>query len=48
MSFPPCTNCQYEFVYQDQTHIVCPECAYEWNPVEEAENQFTVHDVNGN
>ncbi|GLO62440.1 alkylphosphonate utilization protein [Vibrio sp. MACH09] len=47
MSFPPCPNCRSEYVYQDQAHLVCPECAYEWNPIEEAENQFTVHDVNG-
>ncbi|NVJ55973.1 MAG: alkylphosphonate utilization protein, partial [Vibrionaceae bacterium] len=34
MSFPPCPNCQSEFVYQDQNNLVCPECAHEWNPEE--------------
>ncbi|RJX69515.1 alkylphosphonate utilization protein [Vibrio sinensis] len=47
MSFPPCLNCNSEFVYQDQANLVCPECAFEWNPAEEAENQFTVCDING-
>ena len=46
MSFPPCPNCQSEYVYQDQSHLMCPECAYEWNP-SEVEDVFTVHDVNG-
>jgi len=47
MSHPPCPNCQSEYVYLDQNHLVCPECAYEWNPVEELENRFTVKDANG-
>ena len=48
MSFPPCPNCQSEFVYQDQTHLVCPECAHEWNPSEvAAEEAVIVKDANG-
>ncbi|GLQ72861.1 alkylphosphonate utilization protein [Vibrio sp. vnigr-6D03] len=49
MSFPPCQNCQSEFVYQDQNHLICPECAHEWNPSEafDEENTFTVKDANG-
>lgn len=48
MSFPPCPNCQSEFVYQDQNHLVCPECAHEWNPSEvAAEDTITVKDANG-
>ncbi|MGO3800105.1 MAG: alkylphosphonate utilization protein, partial [Vibrio casei] len=46
MSFPPCPNCQSEFIYQDQAYLVCPECAYEWNP-EEVEEDFVVTDANG-
>ncbi|MCK6264259.1 alkylphosphonate utilization protein [Vibrio sp. ZSDE26] len=46
MSLPPCPNCQSEYVYQDQHDLVCPECAYEWNP-SEVEEVFTVNDVNG-
>ncbi|MCW8333456.1 PhnA domain-containing protein [Vibrio sp. SCSIO 43135] len=47
MSFPPCPNCQSEYVYQDQSHLVCPECAYEWNPSEPDEDQVIVKDANG-
>lgn len=46
MSFPPCLSCKSEFVYQDQNHLVCPECAYEWNP-SEIDEGFTVKDING-
>lgn len=48
MSLPPCPNCQSEYVYQDQTNLVCPECAYEWNPEEKAEEDaIKVKDFNG-
>ncbi len=48
MSLPPCPRCQSEFVYQDQSHLVCPECAHEWNPAEvEAEDVVAVKDANG-
>ncbi|MGF1755144.1 alkylphosphonate utilization protein [Vibrio makurazakiensis] len=49
MSFPPCPQCQSAFVYPDQDQLICPECAYEWSPVEEAEEKAlrAVKDVNG-
>lgn len=48
MSLPPCPSCQSEYVYQDQTNLVCPECAYEWNPKEMAEEEMiTMKDANG-
>lgn len=48
MSLPPCPNCQSEYVYQDQSHLVCPECAYEWNPSELAdEDTLSIKDANG-
>ncbi|KJG16553.1 zinc ribbon domain-containing protein YjdM [Photobacterium angustum] len=48
MSLPPCPNCQSEYVYQDQVNLVCPECAYEWNPAEVAEEETIImKDVNG-
>jgi len=48
MSFPPCPNCQSEFVYQDQNNLVCPECAHEWNPEEVAASESSnVKDANG-
>ena len=46
MSFPPCPNCQSEYVYQDQNNLVCPECAYEWDP-SQVEETLTVKDANG-
>jgi protein PhnA len=48
MSFPPCPNCQSEYVYQDQANLVCPECAFEWNPQQQAEeDEIKVKDANG-
>lgn len=48
MSLPPCPNCNSEYVYQDQEMLICPECAYEWNPSEPDEDALIVKDVNGN
>ena len=49
MSFPPCPKCKSEYVYEDQGTYVCPECAYEWNPLENKdEDAFVVRDANGN
>ncbi|EGQ8609112.1 MULTISPECIES: zinc ribbon domain-containing protein YjdM [Vibrio] len=48
MSFPPCPNCQSEYVYQDHANLVCPECAFEWNPDEVAQDELiNVKDANG-
>ncbi|MDF2154577.1 zinc ribbon domain-containing protein YjdM [Vibrio sp. CAU 1672] len=49
MSFPPCPHCQSEFVYQDQNHLVCPECGHEWNPLEAShdEQALAIKDANG-
>ena len=47
MSLPPCPSCQSEYVYQDQSHLICPECAYEWNPDEILEDAFVAKDANG-
>lgn len=46
MSFPPCPQCDSEYVYQDQNNLTCPECGYEWNPNEQ-EDVVVVKDVNG-
>lgn len=49
MSLPPCPSCQSEYVYQDQALLICPECAYEWNPEEKAaEETPSAKDANGN
>ncbi|BDX08055.1 zinc ribbon domain-containing protein YjdM [Planctobacterium marinum] len=48
MSLPPCPQCQSEYVYQDQEQLVCPECGYEWNPAQVAEDEaIAVKDANG-
>lgn len=47
MSLPPCPRCKSEFVYADQTQLICPECAHEWNPAEALEDEFIVKDANG-
>jgi len=48
MSLPPCPKCESEYVYQDQDLLICPECANEWNPNEEPENdEPTAKDANG-
>ncbi|MCG7537365.1 zinc ribbon domain-containing protein YjdM [Pseudoalteromonas sp. OOF1S-7] len=48
MSLPPCPKCNSEYVYQDQSNLVCPECAYEWNPHEVNEDDLIqVKDANG-
>lgn len=48
MSLPPCPKCSSEYVYEDQSLLICPECAFEWDPVELAqEEQINVKDANG-
>lgn len=48
MSLPPCPKCQSEYVYQDQTLMICPECAYEWNPNQPDDDDTPkVQDANG-
>jgi len=36
-NLPNCPKCNSEYVYEDGSLLVCPECAYEWNPAEQAE-----------
>lgn len=48
MSLPPCPKCASEYVYQDQEHLICPECAHEWNPSALPEDdQVSIKDANG-
>ena len=46
MSLPKCPKCESEYVYQDQELLICPECAYEWNPADEIEAAVTAKDTN--
>ena len=47
MSLPACPKCASEYVYQDQSLLICPECTYEWNPQEPDEDAVIVKDANG-
>ncbi|EAW26104.1 PhnA protein [Alteromonadales bacterium TW-7] len=48
MSHPACPQCQSEYVYEDQQLLICPECAYEWNPNSTSdEDAISVKDANG-
>ena len=40
MSLPACLKCQSEFVYQDRNNLICPECAFEWNPEEKLIDRY--------
>lgn len=33
---PPCPQCGSTYAYPDGTLLVCPECAHEWSPAEQA------------
>lgn len=46
---PPCPKCSSEYVYQDQTMLICPECAHEWDPnqPEIDEDVLILKDANG-
>ena len=48
MPLPTCPKCQSEYVYQDHTLLICPECSHEWDPVSDAlEDTVNVKDANG-
>lgn len=48
MSLPNCPQCNSEYVYEDGLLLVCPECAYEWNPSDSVEEEgLVVLDSNG-
>ena len=47
---PNCPQCNSEYVYEDGLLLVCPECAFEWNPAEivEEDERIRAIDANGN
>ncbi|MBS3796744.1 MULTISPECIES: zinc ribbon domain-containing protein YjdM [unclassified Pseudoalteromonas] len=48
MAHPACLNCNSPYVYQDQNQLICPECGYEWDPAQLAEEELiTAKDANG-
>lgn len=48
---PPCPQCQSAYVYQDGALLICPECAHEWSPTaqndDDAAGGDIVRDANG-
>ncbi|MBS1643465.1 MAG: alkylphosphonate utilization protein [Bacteroidetes bacterium] len=43
-----CPKCKSEHVYLDEPLMICPECAYEWDPNElQEEGTLIVKDANG-
>ena len=49
MSLPNCPKCGSEYTYEDGVLLVCPECAYEWEPGAYVEEDGPVAiDANGN
>lgn len=48
-NLPNCPQCNSEYVYEDGTLLICPECAHEWTPSDTAtEAEPIIKDVNGN
>lgn len=47
MELPNCPNCGCEYTYEDAGMVVCPECAHEWNPADEQQEEM-VRDAVGN
>lgn len=49
-NIPACPQCAMEHTYPDNTHFVCPDCAYEWpmHTEDNVEETNQVRDSNGN
>ncbi|MBS8265423.1 alkylphosphonate utilization protein [Mesobacillus boroniphilus] len=50
-NLPNCPICSSGYTYEDGILLVCPECAYEWDPSTETangEDNKVVKDANGN
>ena len=48
MSLLSCPKCQSDYVYEDQTLLICPECAFEWDPTQnDDDDAIKVKDANG-
>ncbi|MBA2115321.1 zinc ribbon domain-containing protein YjdM [Bremerella alba] len=47
---PNCPQCDGEFTYQDGPILVCPTCAHEWTPADDAADAADdgTRDANGN
>jgi protein PhnA len=45
---PNCPQCDSEYTYQDQTLLICPECAHEWSANGESDDKLVIRDSVGN
>ena len=45
----PCPKCNFEYTYEMDNQMVCPDCGHEWDPNEitEVEVGLVVKDANG-
>lgn len=49
-TLPKCPKCGSEYVYEDGTLFVCPECSYEWSgdgDTDTSSDELIVKDANG-
>ena len=47
-TLPNCPKCNSEYVYEDGVLLICPDCAYVWDPKEVEEEGIVAIDANGN
>ena len=49
-NLPECPKCQSQYVYEDNSLLICPECPYEWQAGETDDDtdRLIVKDSNGN
>ncbi len=49
-NLPSCPKCNSGYTYEDGNLLICPECAHEWTPKLENENNEDniIRDSNGN
>lgn len=49
-NLPECPKCQSQYVYEDSGLLICPECAYEWQVDDDADDieKLIIKDANGN
>ena len=44
-TLPPCPHCNCEYTYELGALLVCPECAHEWSPAEDAADEVEAERV---
>lgn len=45
---PNCPKCNSEYVYEDGSLLICPECSHEWAVSADQEDDNVIKDANGN